>query len=110
MTIRSLPCKALSALLLTAVTATAMAQAPAGNAEAGQAKAVVCGACHGPTGNESPLPNTPKLGGQGERYLLTQLQEIKGGVRVVKSVEEVRQSENLPVIAVLENIRSAYNV
>lgn len=27
-----------------------------------------------------------------------------------KSVEEVRQSEKLPVIAVLENIRSAYNV
>ena len=84
MTIRSLPCKALSALLLTALTATALAQAPAaGNAEAGQAKAAVCGACHGPTGNESPLPNTPKLGGQGERYLLKQLEEIKGGVRVV---------------------------
>jgi tRNA G18 (ribose-2'-O)-methylase SpoU len=27
-----------------------------------------------------------------------------------KSVDEVRQSEKLPVIAVLENIRSAYNV
>src|SRR5215216_385499 len=27
-----------------------------------------------------------------------------------KSVEEFRQSEKLPVIAVLENIRSAYNV
>ena len=27
-----------------------------------------------------------------------------------KSVEEVRQSEKIPVIAVLENIRSAYNV
>jgi cytochrome c553 len=80
-TIRSLTLKALLALLLSAVTATtAFAQA---NAEAGQAKAAVCGACHGPTGNESPLPNSPKLGGQGERYLLKQLQEIKGGVRVV---------------------------
>jgi len=84
-TIRSLPFKALLALLFTAVTATpAFAQANANvNAEAGQAKAAVCGACHGPTGNESPLPNSPKLGGQGERYLLKQLQEIKGGVRVV---------------------------
>lgn len=85
MIIRALPLKAMSALLLTAVTATAaFAQAPiAGNAEAGQAKATACGACHGPTGNESVLPNTPRLGGQGERYLLKQLQEIKAGVRVV---------------------------
>lgn len=78
---RSLPFKAVLALLLTALTATtAFAQA---SAQAGQEKAAVCGACHGPTGNESPLPNTPKLGGQGERYLLKQLQEIKGGIRVV---------------------------
>lgn len=84
MTIRSLPIKALLALLLTAVTVMpAFAQTVAGNAAAGQGKAAVCGACHGPTGNESPLPNTPKLGGQGDRYLLKQLQEIKAGTRVV---------------------------
>lgn len=81
MTIRSLPFNALFALLLTAVTATsALAQ---GNAEAGQGKTTVCGACHGPSGNDSLLPNVPKLGGQGERYLLKQLQEIKSGTRVV---------------------------
>lgn len=81
MTIRSLSIKALLALLLTALTATAvLAQ---GNAAAGQGKAAVCAACHGPTGNESPLPNSAKLGGQGERYLLKQLQEIKAGTRVV---------------------------
>lgn len=81
MTIRSLPFNALFALLLIAATATsALAQ---GNAEAGQGKTTVCGACHGPTGNDSLLPNVPKLGGQGERYLLKQLQEIKSGTRVV---------------------------
>jgi cytochrome c553 len=80
-TIRSFPFNALFALLLTAATATsALAQ---GNAEAGQGKTTVCGACHGPTGNDSLLPNVPKLGGQGERYLLKQLQEIKSGTRVV---------------------------
>lgn len=81
MTIRSLPIKALLALVLTAVTATAALGQ--GFPDAGQGKAAVCGACHGPTGNESPLPNSAKLGGQGERYLLKQLQEIKAGVRVV---------------------------
>lgn len=81
MTIRSFPFNALFALLLTAATATsALAQ---GNAEAGQGKTAVCGACHGPSGNDSLLPNVPKLGGQGERYLLKQLQEIKSGTRVV---------------------------
>lgn len=78
---RSLPIKALLALLLTAITATAALGQ--GSAEAGQGKAAVCGACHGPTGNESPLPNSAKLGGQGERYLLKQLQEIKAGTRAV---------------------------
>ncbi|SCW95730.1 MULTISPECIES: cytochrome c [unclassified Pseudomonas] len=54
----------------------------AGNAAAGQAKAAVCGACHGPDGN-SMAPNFPKLAGQGERYLVKQLKEIKDGKRVV---------------------------
>ncbi len=81
MTIRSLPLNALFALLLTALTATpALAQ---GDAQAGQAKTTVCAACHGASGNDSLLANVPKLGGQGERYLLKQMQEIKSGVRVV---------------------------
>ncbi|MET3453570.1 MULTISPECIES: c-type cytochrome [Pseudomonas] len=54
----------------------------AGDATAGQAKAAVCGACHGPDGN-SMAPNFPKLAGQGERYLVKQLKEIKDGKRVV---------------------------
>jgi cbb3-type cytochrome c oxidase subunit III len=68
--------KVLVSLLLT-LGITGMAHA-AGNAEAGQTKVAVCGACHGADGN-SVMPNFPKLAGQGERYLLKQLNEIKAG-------------------------------
>ena len=72
--------KILVSLLLT-LGITGMAHA-AGDAEAGQGKVAVCGACHGADGN-SPAPNFPKLAGQGERYLLKQLNDIKGGNRVI---------------------------
>ncbi|SHN22736.1 Cytochrome c553 [Pseudomonas asturiensis] len=71
-----------SLLLALGICASSQAADPAGNAAAGQAKTAVCGACHGPDGN-SPAPNFPKLAGQGERYLLKQLREIKDGKRVV---------------------------
>jgi cytochrome c553 len=72
---------AVLALLLTFVSPHAvLAQ---GNAEAGQAKTAVCAACHGASGNDSLLPNVPKLGGQGEKYLLKQMQDIKSGTRAV---------------------------
>ena len=77
--------KLLVSLLLTlgvAGTAQAAATALVGDAAAGQAKAAVCGACHGPDGN-SMAPNFPKLAGQGDRYLLKQLHEIKDGKRQV---------------------------
>src|SRR5512145_951821 len=72
--------KLLVSLLLT-MGVTGMAQA-AGDATAGQTKAAVCGACHGPDGN-SPAPTFPKLAGQGERYLLKQMKDIKSGARPV---------------------------
>jgi cbb3-type cytochrome c oxidase subunit III len=68
--------KVLVSLLLT-LGITGMAHA-AGDAAAGANKVAVCGACHGADGN-SPAPNFPKLAGQGERYLLKQLQDIKAG-------------------------------
>lgn len=68
--------KALVTLLLT-LGITGLAHA-AGDAAAGQGKAALCGACHGPDGN-SPAPNFPKLAGQGERYLLKQMQDIRAG-------------------------------
>src|SRR5699024_10537309 len=54
----------------------------AGDAAAGQGKIVMCSACHNPDGN-SLLPDFPKLAGQGERYLLKQMQDIKSGARPV---------------------------
>lgn len=77
--------KLLVSLLLTlgvAGIAQAAATAVVGDAAAGQAKTAVCGACHGPDGN-SMAPNFPKLAGQGDRYLLKQLHEIKDGKRQV---------------------------
>ena len=64
-------------ILLLAVSATSLAS---GDAEAGQAKSATCMACHGLAGN-STIPNYPKLAGQGEGYILKQLQEFKSGVR-----------------------------
>ncbi|MEX6500508.1 c-type cytochrome [Pseudomonas zhanjiangensis] len=72
--------KVLMTLLLT-LGITGLAHA-AGDAAAGEGKVAVCGACHGPDGN-SLAPNFPKLAGQGERYLLKQLQDIKAGNRQV---------------------------
>ncbi|WP_439886974.1 c-type cytochrome [Pseudomonas sp. MBLB4123] len=72
--------KVLVSLLLT-LGITGLAHA-AGDLVAGQNKAAVCGACHGADGN-SAAPNFPKLAGQGERYLLKQLQDIKSGNRQV---------------------------
>lgn len=73
--------KLLVSLVLTLGFATS-AHAVSGDAEAGQANAAVCGACHGADGN-SPAPNFPKLAGQGERYLLKQMTDIKEGRRNV---------------------------
>ncbi len=53
-----------------------------GDAEAGQGKVATCGACHGADGN-SAMPNFPKIAGQGERYLVKQLLDIRDGRRVV---------------------------
>ena len=72
--------KVLVSLLLT-LGLSGMAQA-AGDAQAGQGKVAVCGACHGADGN-SPAPNFPKLAGQGELYLIKQMQDIKSGERQV---------------------------
>lgn len=53
-----------------------------GDATAGKSKSTTCTACHGSTG-VSPAPNWPNLAGQGERYLIKQITEIKDGERSV---------------------------
>lgn len=53
-----------------------------GDAAAGQSKTAMCTGCHGADGN-SMVSNFPKLAGQGEKYLIKQLQDIKSGRRPV---------------------------
>ena len=55
--------------------------ASAGDAALGAQKAAVCSACHGMTG-ASINPEWPNLAGQGEAYIVTQLQAFKAGKRV----------------------------
>lgn len=53
-----------------------------GDAAAGQAKTAMCAGCHGADGN-SAMATFPKLAGQGEKYLIKQLNDIKSGSRAV---------------------------
>lgn len=69
----------LATILMAATSLTATAQ---GDAAAGEGKVQVCAACHGADGN-SQLGSNPKLAGQGERYTLKQLRDIKSGAREV---------------------------
>ena len=56
-----------------------------GNAAAGKNQAVVCGACHGADGN-SAVPTFPKLAGQGDKYLVKQLMDIRDGKRSIPTM------------------------
>ncbi len=69
----------LSLVISLGVTGVAFAK---GDATAGKAKVATCSACHGATG-VSPAPNWPNLAGQGEKYLIKQITEIKSGERIV---------------------------
>jgi len=51
-----------------------------GDAKAGQAKAAACGACHGMDGNSTDA-QYPKLAGQSEQYIVSQLMRFKSGSR-----------------------------
>jgi cytochrome c553 len=64
-----------------ALFGSATAALAAGDAAAGKAKSATCAACHNADGN-SANPQYPKLAGQGEGYLLKQLQDYKSGARV----------------------------
>ena len=71
-------------LTLGCATGGFAADASAGDAAAGKNLAVACGACHGADGNGmSPFP---KLAGQGEKYLLKQMQDIRDGARSVPTM------------------------
>ena len=77
---------AVFSLLLGWASLGIVAQAnAAGDASAGKDKVAVCAACHGADGN-SAAPTFPKLAGQGEKYLLKQLQDIRDGARPVPTM------------------------
>lgn len=69
-------------LISLIVSAGLMSVAHAGDAEAGKAKSATCAACHGADGN-SLAPTFPKIAGQGERYLVKQITDIRDGRRNV---------------------------
>jgi cytochrome c553 len=56
-----------------------------GDAAAGKDMSVACAACHGADGN-SAVPTFPKIAGQGDRYLLKQMQDIRDGARPVPTM------------------------
>tara|TARA_R110002110_G_scaffold205066_7_gene417097 strand:+ start:230439 stop:231074 length:636 start_codon:yes stop_codon:yes gene_type:complete len=56
-----------------------------GDAAAGKAQTLVCSACHGADGN-SAAPSFPKLAGQGEKYLVKQLKDIRDGARPIPTM------------------------
>ena len=67
---------------LLAVAATVVSPVHARDYEAGKKKAEeVCAACHGPDGNKTMTPDTPRIGGQYYEYLVHSLHAYKKGAR-----------------------------
>ena len=96
--------KSLIGKTLLVLGMAAAVPALAGDAAAGKALATACGACHGADGN-SQAPTFPKLAGQGEKYLVKQMKDIKAGARKVP--EMTGQLDNLSD-ADIENIAAFY--
>ena len=82
--------------------------AAAGDAEAGQIKSVTCMGCHGLAGN-SETALFPKLAGQGEVYLLKQLQNFKSGERnnaIMAGVASLLSEQDMMDIAAYYSIQT----
>lgn len=79
------------AILILSGLCVSVVQA-AGDVEAGKQKSEPCAACHG-VGGVSANPAWPNLAGQGEKYLVDQLQLFKDKVRVNTLMNP--QAENL---------------
>jgi|TARA_R110002072_G_scaffold25698_3_gene86117 cytochrome c553 len=79
--------KSILLVTLTALSLAGFVQAE-GDASAGKDKVMMCGACHGADGN-SAVPSFPKLAGQGEKYLIKQMNDIHEGRRVVLTMAGV---------------------
>jgi len=80
----------------------------AGDAEAGQTKSATCMGCHGLAGN-SAIATFPKLAGQGEVYLLKQLQNFKSGERnnaIMADVVSLLSEQDMMDIAAYYSIQT----
>ena len=92
-------------IVLATLSATTLAS---GDAEAGQTKSATCMGCHGLAGN-STMPNFPKLAGQGEGYILKQLQEFKSGARdsaIMGGVASLLSEQDMMDIAAYYSIQT----
>ena len=72
----------LKSVVIAAGLSGSLAAYAAGDVEAGKAASATCAACHGSDGN-SAVASFPKLAGQGEKYLIKQINDIKSGKRPV---------------------------
>ncbi|NMD09185.1 MAG: c-type cytochrome, partial [Phyllobacteriaceae bacterium] len=68
-----------TALAVFSLTSSAMADDVADGEKLYKTK--TCVACHGPRG-QRPIQTYPAIAGQTERYLLTQMNDIKSGKRI----------------------------
>ena len=69
----------LAALFLTVIAAPQLCRADE-PASAGKLDAA-CVACHGPAGNKPVTPQTPRLAGQADDYLVEALTQYRNGAR-----------------------------
>jgi len=95
----------LATVLLASFSSSIIA---AGDAEAGQTKSATCMGCHGLAGN-SDIATFPKLAGQGEVYLLKQLQNFKSGERnnaIMAGVASLLSEQDMMDIAAYYSIQT----
>ena len=102
--------KVLPSILATVALLFAATTHAAGDADAGATKVAVCAACHGQEG-VSASALYPNLAGQGEKYLLKQLQDIKSGDRPVMEMTGMLNASNdqdledMPVLRELREMK-----
>ena len=95
----------LATVLLASFSSSIIA---AGDTEAGQTKSATCMGCHGLAGN-SAIATFPKLAGQGEAYLLKQLQNFKSGERnnaIMAGVASLLSEQDMMDIAAYYSIQT----
>ena len=107
-----LVCVALISAGSLALAGQALAEA---NLGAGEVRAkLVCGACHGSTGNAPVSPEYPKIGGQHADYLLNALMDYKKGARknpiMAGQVESLSKQDMTDLAAYFASQKSSLTV